>query len=745
MNGSDQMNTDDGDIGRKLLLDHQFLAAELSRLDKTEPEHVPATTAPGISVIVPTYHGRDRLGALLDSFVGQTARYTDFEVLVVCNGEDDGSSALLAEFASAHPKLDLRWVVNSVAGAGAARNLGLALASRDHVTFVDDDDVIEPRFLAVLAEHVREQSIVVTSIIDVDEVGNRRASSPLRDRIDELRGQSVPITQVPWVLGFNAAKLVPTELARAAEYSETLSSGEDVVYFAHLLRWPELTVIVPADTDDAAYLRSLRPGSVSRQQGEYDFSVAQRLACVRAIRDIAVPAQAADARLALERAQCGFAVRYLREHPEDADRVADAVARAGVVGFPWSEANSNSAKDLVFAYCFSPFSDTSAVVAAKAIAQRAKVVDVVSNDMSGIRRVDPAVASLAERWIDHLDVLDAPPSFSGWEAISSFATKAVARAESRASRNGGYETLYSRALWIGSHVAAAMYKSRHWQVEWSAEFSDPLRTDVVGARRKGDFSENEVSMKLRRALDSRGYGHLPIESLFDLVEAATLVLADQVIMTNDNQCEYMLSAYDDPGLRQLVEQKVQIRPHPTPPAAAYAVTPTSYRMPTGVVNIAYFGSFYPNRGIGEVLTAVYNLPMEQRRRVRLHIFCNKPAEVGAQVTALGVAANVYVRGYLPYLEFLNATTLFDVLLVSDVDRGLGMDINPFLPSKYSDYRGSGSKIWSLVDQGSPLSTAPNHYQSQVGNSAEIVRTLKEIVADSALDPASLLLGERSNA
>ena len=190
----------------------------------------------------------------------------------------------------------------------------------------------------------------------------------------------------------------------------------------------------------------------------------------------------------------------------------------------------------------------------------------------------------------------------------------------------------------------------------------------------------------------------------------------------------MLSLYSDRRLRELVEAKAVVRPHPTPIATLYETSPTSYEVSSSTVNIAYFGSFYPNRGIGGVLAAVGRLRADVRRACRVHIFCNDPKGVAGPVAELGVAANVYVNPYLNYLEFLNATRLFDVLLVNDVARDENLPINPFLPSKYSDYRGSGQSIWALVDPGSPLDRASDiTYRTPLDIPELIVEDLADIV------------------
>ena len=50
---------------------------------------------PLISVVIVNWNRRDLLRACLDSLAAQT--FTDFEIIVVDNGSDDGSAAMVKE------------------------------------------------------------------------------------------------------------------------------------------------------------------------------------------------------------------------------------------------------------------------------------------------------------------------------------------------------------------------------------------------------------------------------------------------------------------------------------------------------------------------------------------------------------------------------------------------------------------------------------------------------------------------
>lgn len=681
---------------------------------------------PGISVIIPAHRSRDTLGETIRSLAAQSMPPDNFEVLIVCNGHDDGTEAVAYAARSNYPSIRVRIYHSDIASAGSARNIGLSLARHEYVTFVDADDQVEPRFLETAYKHAAHDRVVASPIIDYSG-RTFDQDNALNLRIRAAAGTTVPLAQVPWLLGFNACKLVATEHLMRLDYDPALQSGEDLVFFAQLLAIPNMQAVFPTSQEDAGYIRKVRPGSVSRRDDTFQFNVQERVDCITALRNIELEAESIKARRSLENSQLGFVKRHLEKYPDESDELEQYLAKIGFIEFPWDFVNKGKAKDLAISYCFSPYSDTSAVVAEKAIAERRKHVDIISNRMEPVRHTDASLSFLSARWVDRRILIDTPPSFAGWEAISQFAEEALLAAEKLGKEKGGYDTIYSRALWVGSHVAAALFKLRHPEVRWSAEFSDPLRFGVEGKPREGDITPNRTTTRLVGALSDFGHNDLQIETLFDLVEAVTLILADEVIFTNENQRQYMLSGYPS-RLASQVEEKSTVRPHPIPSAASYSVVPTAYRLDAARLHIGYFGSFYANRGLNDVFTALLNLSKEDRNCIALHIFCNSTEEARIEVEKWGLQDVVRVNAYLPYMEFLNATTYFDVLLVSDIERGPELSTNPFLPSKLSDYRGSGARIWGVIDAGSPLSEQSLDFASPVGDSAKALKSLRQMIS-----------------
>ena len=100
----------------------------------------------GISVVIPTHDRAELVLATIGSALAQSP--APREIIVVDDGSTDGTAQRLA------PLAEYGWIRllrQPNAGLSAARNTGLAAATSDWVLFVDDDDLLLPDALAVLA------------------------------------------------------------------------------------------------------------------------------------------------------------------------------------------------------------------------------------------------------------------------------------------------------------------------------------------------------------------------------------------------------------------------------------------------------------------------------------------------------------------------------------------------------------------------------------------------------------------
>lgn len=384
---------------------------------------------------------------------------------------------------------------------------------------------------------------------------------------------------------------------------------------------------------------------------------------------------------------------------------------------------------LVVAYGFAPSTDTSAVVMAKRVLADGVPVDVVSQDLSSVSGTDPGLASLVAPLVRRQAVLGGEPEYGGWATIRRFVSEgldAVARLELEAG--GSYAEVRSRAMWPPAHFLAARYRLLTPDAAWTAEFSDPLLHTVAGEQRRRRFGDDDVAEDLWRAVHEADPSLTRPDNVWEMVELLPYAVADTVVFTNELQREHMLGYCRSRVLAERARERSVVSPHPSPPAAAYSLSSAVLEREPGTVAIGYFGVFYPTRGLAEVWDALAVLREEELARLRLHVFTSDPAALAEQLAGTGLEGVVLPREYVPYLDFLRLATQLDVLLVGDARTAGTHDVNPYLPSKWSDYAGSGTPVWAVSEPGSVLSGLPATYGSSLGDVDGAVRVLREILA-----------------
>ena len=383
------------------------------------------------------------------------------------------------------------------------------------------------------------------------------------------------------------------------------------------------------------------------------------------------------------------------------------------------------ARDLVLAFCFPPYADSSAVVAAKRVRETGRPVDVIQNLMDEIRTRDESLERIAGDLIRQREPIASPSHFASWSSMARFSSLGV-QAALRWDRAGAdYERIYSRAMFAASHVLAGRLVLTRPELHWTAEFSDPLSRGVDGKVRRAGFPQGGLRRRFAARIEAAGFAPPSSDNAFEWLEHLAYALADEIIFTNDNQLEVMTSFIAD-DLAARVREHAVVRPHPTLPPEFYSLTDPSYPLEPDVRHIGYFGRFYASRGLDAVLDGLGTLPVRLREQLRLHVFSPQDEEVAAQVAARGLERWVRSSGSVPYLDSMALSSRMDVLLINDaITRGV-FPVNPYLPSKWSDYRGSGRPVWGLVEPGSPLDRQPLDHRSPVGHATAAAQVLARI-------------------
>lgn len=677
-----------------------------------------------VTVVIPCYHSHAFLAGCIATLAAQTLSKDRFEAIFVFNGPDDGAYELAGSLLAGsgiHHQL-----ARSSRGISPARNVGATLARAPWLTLLDVDDALTPNYLeAMLASATSPGVVPIAGIVDVDPAGVE-TSSTINDRIMEHEGLVEPAVLFR-PLAISTLKMIPTDVVRRHPFDVTIRSGEDVALWADMFEAEDLVFDTTPAFRGAQYRRLVRRNSNGRQGMTRDFMITQRLDVIAELaRQNQGQGKLAGVRRTFMNNQATFIARYLRAHPHELGEVYAEIEERGIDEFPWAQIPTDQ---LIVAYNFAPFNDASAVTAMKRLREFGGRWNVISKDMTGARTHDDSLRLLTRQLLNQQTMLEGPSAWSSWPATEEFCERGW-EALQEIERGFAHRRLYSRAMWPTSHFLAALIKARRGDaIDWVAEFSDPLRTDVKGQPRPGVVTETALLDEFRAALASRGLPVPQTDSLFAWAETLAYGLADQVLFTNPHQFTHMLSEITEPALRERVLERAVISPHPTLPREFYELGPAPTELSPAQRHIAFFGTFYPTRGLGDIFDGLNLLTADQAARLKLHLFVPPSDALTEALAGLKHRASVAVYAQVPFLSFLSLSTHYDALLVNDAStRGMGKRVNPYLPSKLSDYRGSGRPIWAHVEPGSMLSREPAALRSRLGDPRSVARALTALSA-----------------
>lgn len=187
-----------------------------------------------LDIVVPFYNLDGYFKNSLNSLMKQTT--TDFTVWLVDDGSTDGSTALAKQTAAADHRFSVIELPRHE-GTSAARNAGVAAGQAPLVTFVDADDIVDPRFAETLITGFQEHHADIVSVGYTWGGGwfRGRGGSDGRDRWQQISKPDM-LAQVTrhgsevggyiWNKGFSRAMLQ----AHQVTYDTRLTIAEDYLY-----------------------------------------------------------------------------------------------------------------------------------------------------------------------------------------------------------------------------------------------------------------------------------------------------------------------------------------------------------------------------------------------------------------------------------------------------------------------------------------------------------------------------------
>jgi glycosyltransferase involved in cell wall biosynthesis len=150
-----------------------------------------AARGPHMTVQIATHDRPGPLRRCLDSIAA--VDYAPFDIIVIDNApRDDEARAVVHAWEQAHPELPVRYLREPIAGAARAHNRGLEVVEGDWVVRTDDDVVVDPQWLAAIADAATSAPDVqcVTGLILPAEIG-----TPAQELLEQFGGYARGFTR----------------------------------------------------------------------------------------------------------------------------------------------------------------------------------------------------------------------------------------------------------------------------------------------------------------------------------------------------------------------------------------------------------------------------------------------------------------------------------------------------------------------------------------------------------------------
>ena len=694
----------------------------------------------GISAIIPTYKGENYISKLLDSLVNQSIDLNLFEVIFIVNGERDSTSDIIEKYKKDNPEVNII-MTESEKGVCNARNKGIELASRKYCIFIDDDDYISHNYFEELYKHVNPDRIVLGSFYDIDEDSGEVVDSYMTPQL--LKNSGIiesPYSTIRDAIVITTNKIIPTINVKNSRFNPELTNGVDIGYYANFYPENDFEFYVVDKGIEANYYRLWRKGSISRQDLSYNFNVANRLNVINDINEGLKKSKTQEMRSFIESLTGGQVVKineYLRKHPEDYTQVLEDISSYDYEFFPYKYLNedlsklNNENRELIISYAFSPTNTTTSNVVAKRILSEKRNVDVICASLDDMRK-DFTLEKLVLEYIVNKYTVNSNFS-TEWNNILNFINEGI-------KLINDYDKIYSRANFPHSHFLALEYKLNNPDTFWRAEFSDPL-TYTFGKRHlSAKLEDEEYIEKINKILKDKGLELISNEYDINCIcEYLTFAFADEIIFTNESQKEVMI---DTLPFKIDIDEKFIISPHPTLDEKYYHVKKSNYPIDDNFINFGYFGIISSNRSFEDIVNAFDNVSEEYKEKIRLHLFTPNRT-LFEQILSKELLDKTIFNTNIDYLEFLNLTTKFDVLIVEDSFTKGHFIKNPYLPSKLSDYNGSDTTIWAICEENSEMSKLKIEFKSYINDLSSNINTLNSIMCKKTDIPIKLCFNEEN--
>lgn len=641
---------------------------------------------PSVSVIIPTYKENQYISQCVKSVLNQNYPMNKLQIIICVNGKNIEYFKSQKKLYEDNSQIDV--VYTSTSGAAAGRNYAVKYVRCECITFLDDDDTIQSNYIRSMAKHVKNGVMfVIGNWIDYAQETDKYIEDNYITNTIKItnKGVSESYFEINSLLSSLCGKLYSMKLwNNFLPIDETVKNTEDVVFWADNFQNLKGKYYLCEKEKDSAYVRRITPVSLSRPSGEkyVSFYIYDRIDIIERLSISLMNANSLNVKkfiMGKINAQTDIMFNaYQNLSNEDKEKAVNKILQSDCLFLNKSKFGEKHA--LAFCHNFSPTADPSAYVATKRLQQISEKEGllnwhVVSANMKNCRNEDDIFNEFYAK-IQYTDkIVIGNKAYFNEKAQYNWGVQACKEAENKFQED--INVMYSRSMWAGSHIAAYLYKLRHPNVKWYAEFSDPIYMEKDDIPRKASSNFNSEEL----------------DHFWEYVEKIVYENADVIIFTNLNQKKYMLNSFPDQNIAKTAEKRGLVIQHPIIDQRYCNLFKSSVQFDDNHIHIAYFGAFYTTRRADGMYRLLSN------KNVILHLFVSNSGDA-SEITNL--PERVIVHDTLQYFEFLNLANNVDYLAIVDPIFSDPMK-NPYLPSKLADYLATKTPILAVINDGSPLS------------------------------------------
>lgn len=184
-----------------------------------------------ISIVIPTFNRAHVLSRAIDSIIAQT--YSNWELLIVDDGSDDGTEELVAEYMNREPRIKfLKRPSDRLRGGNACRNIGAEYAAGEYVAYLDSDDYWKKGRLLGCIEFINKTkcdclySGRIISKHNIQSIGRSRMMNQGESAFDFLLSKNT--------LAVTPSLVLKAQIVQVIKWDESLLRHQDWDFFIRI-------------------------------------------------------------------------------------------------------------------------------------------------------------------------------------------------------------------------------------------------------------------------------------------------------------------------------------------------------------------------------------------------------------------------------------------------------------------------------------------------------------------------------